>query len=249
MPAKYIFRIDDVSPEMNRDNFHKIEKIFDTYNIRPIIWVVPDNKDPKLEWHGKIADFRWKIKELSKKWRTIAQHGYQHVYVNKESGILGITKRSEFVGLPYDKQLDMLGKGKKILEDRLWIKIGRWMAPAHSFDMNTCKALKHLWFDHITDGVAVYPFTRYGFKRLPQQLWRPLKLCFGTRTIGLHLNTINQQQIARIKDFCETSKDSMGELSKTSYQTNLWKGLVNIVFKIRFFLALTIKYAYTKRGK
>lgn len=238
---KYIFRIDDVTPEMNRNNFYKIENIFDTYNIRPIIWVVPDNKDPKLKWHGKISDFRKKIKELSDKWRIIAQHGYQHIYCTKNSGIIGLNNYSEFAWLTYEEQLDKLEKGKKILNDKLWIDIKRRMAPAHSFDKNTCKALKHLWFEYITDGIALYPFTRYGLKRLPQQLWNPTKLPLGILTICLHLNTIYQKQINDIEHFLKKNREISKEISIISYQTNLWKKMVNIIFKWLFFILYYLK--------
>jgi hypothetical protein len=59
---------------MNRENFDKIEKIFDSYGVKPIIGVVPDNQDKKLDGFGNISNFRDKITALHKKGRTIAQH-------------------------------------------------------------------------------------------------------------------------------------------------------------------------------
>ena len=52
---------------MNRENFDKIEKIFDSYGVKPIIGVVPDNQDKKLDGFGDIHNFREKIKSLDKK--------------------------------------------------------------------------------------------------------------------------------------------------------------------------------------
>jgi len=249
MWARYIFRIDDITPEMDRDNFYKIEKIFDKYNIQPIIWVVPDNQDPKLKWHGKIVDFRKKIKELSNKWWIVAQHGYQHVYSTKNSGIIGLNKYSEFAWLPYNQQIDKIRKGKKILEEKLWIHIKRWMAPAHSFDKNTCKVLKHIWFEYITDGIALYPFTKYGLKWLSQQLWRPIKLPWGIWTICLHPNIMKQDQIDYIGDFLRKKDEWLERLSTISYKTSPLGKLANIIFKAWFFLVLKTKNAYTKMSK
>jgi hypothetical protein len=82
------------------------------------------------------------------------------------------------------------------------------MAPAHSFDENTCKALKKVGITHITDGIAVYPFKKYGLYRLPQQLWKPQKMPFGTRTICLHPNSMKKKDIQRIEEFCSQRKDS-----------------------------------------
>lgn len=53
----YFFRIDDVTPGMNWENFSRIQKICDTYNIKPIIGVVPDNKDRRLDAYERIGDF------------------------------------------------------------------------------------------------------------------------------------------------------------------------------------------------
>lgn len=231
----YIFRIDDITPGMNRDNFRQIEKIFDTYWIKPIIGVVPDNKDDKLNGYWKTNNFRSKIKGLKDKWRIIAQHWYQHIYCTKNSWIIGLNNYSEFAWLPYSEQLHKIENGKKILEKNLWTSIKRWMAPAHSFDRNTCKALKHLWFEYITDGIAIYPFGKYWLKRLPQQIRKPERKTHGIRTICLHINKYNNGSIHKIEEFIEKNKEAMFfDPEKLSYKNNTRKKTLEVLFKALF---------------
>ncbi len=202
---QYIFRIDDVTPEMNWENFSRIEKIFDTYWVRPIIGVVPDNQDTKLDGFGSIDDFWWKIRDLHKKWWIIAQHGYQHQYINTSSGIVGMNNYSEFAWLSYDEQYKKIQTGRQILQEKLGFVSKWWMAPAHSFDETTCKVLREIGFEYITDGIAIFPFEKYGLKWLPQQIWKPKKMLIGTWTICLHVNKYTPEFIDSIEEFCKTT--------------------------------------------
>lgn len=43
MSAKYIFRLDDICPNMNWDNFYRLEEIFDKYDVKPVVGVIPNN--------------------------------------------------------------------------------------------------------------------------------------------------------------------------------------------------------------
>ena len=201
--AGYIFRIDDVTPWMNRDNFLRLEKIFDRYAIKPIIGLVPDNQDRQLWLAEYTAEFREKMRSLEEKWRIFAQHGYQHLYTTHNSGIIALNNYSEFAWLPYQEQYEKIKKGKEILEKHLKKKIKWRMAPAHSFDGNTCKVLKELEFEYITDGIALSPFSREGLKWLPQQLRKPIKKRSGIRTICLHPNSYSPAFIDKIEAFCK----------------------------------------------
>jgi predicted deacetylase len=231
----YIFRLDDISPGMNRNNFEKIEEIFDQYWIKPIIWVVPDNQDPHLDQRNKIDDFWWKIKALQSKWWIIAQHGYQHLYKTKNSGIIWLNNRSEFAGLSYDEQYEMIKKWQEILKQKLWQKSKRWMAPAHSFDTTTLKVLRELWFEYITDGIALYPFTKNELRWLPQQIWKPMKKRVWIWTICLHINSYDQKFIDTIEDFCKTHTENIvNNPEQLSYQATLIQKILWIVYKIYF---------------
>lgn len=240
----YIFRIDDVVPWMNRNNFEKIEKIFDKYWVKPIIWVVPNNQDFSI-WNDKYTqDFWHKIKKLSDKWWIIAQHGYEHVYCNNNWWILKINKKSEFAWLPYEEQFEKLIKWKNILENNLNINIQWRMAPAHSFDKNTCKALKSLWFKYITDWLSLYPQKYLWLNWIPCQIRSPQKKYFGLRTICLHLNRYKQNFFDEIEIFCKKYNHLLAK-NVSDIEYNDWKMLYffNIIYKYKFYLE---QYLYKK---
>ena len=232
---KYIFRLDDITPWMNWENFDKIEKIFDKFWIKPILWVVPDNKDKNLDRFQQIEDFWWKIKSLEKKWWIVAQHWYQHKYCTENSWIIWLNKRSEFAWLSYKDQYEKIKKWKDILEKNLEINIKWWMAPANSFDNITCKVLKDLWFTHITDWIALFPFQKYWLNWLPQQIWKPKNQLFWIWTICLHINDYDKIFIKKIENFCKEKKHLIiSNPEELNYKNNIIKSFANFVYKILF---------------
>tara|TARA_B100000795_G_C22449935_1_gene305223 strand:+ start:160 stop:360 length:201 start_codon:yes stop_codon:yes gene_type:complete len=44
----FLVRIDDVTENMNWEMMNRCEKLFDKYNIRPLLGVIPFNKDKEL---------------------------------------------------------------------------------------------------------------------------------------------------------------------------------------------------------
>ena len=58
--AKYLIRLDDACHQMPLMNWKKFELFFEEHNIKPIIGVVPENKDKKLgnEYDNDFS-FRW----------------------------------------------------------------------------------------------------------------------------------------------------------------------------------------------
>ena len=43
-----LIRIDDIAENMNWPIMDKIEVLFDKYNIKPVMGVIPNNRDPEL---------------------------------------------------------------------------------------------------------------------------------------------------------------------------------------------------------
>lgn len=41
----YLFRLDDASEFMDTENWNKIERLFDMYDIKPLVGVIPNNLD------------------------------------------------------------------------------------------------------------------------------------------------------------------------------------------------------------
>lgn len=180
---------------------HPIEKL----GIRSILGVVPENRDRSLQYEPPRSDFFDLMRKFHQYGDAIAQHGTYHCYTTDESGILGINHRSEFAGLSYIDQLELLRTGKDILQ-----KEGIWepyfMAPAHSFDANTLKALCELNFVGVTDGYGFYPYMHSGLKFIPAMTASPFNVGFGYCTICLHTNTITEATIDRLLNFISENR-------------------------------------------
>ena len=65
MLAKYIFRLDDATEYSDINKWNKIENIFDEFNIKPIVAVTPDNKDPELFFTNQNPDFWNKVMDIN----------------------------------------------------------------------------------------------------------------------------------------------------------------------------------------
>ena len=62
-----MFRLDDITPDMDWGKFDRAEKIFDRYGVCPLLGVVPDNCDPKLHYNERNAAFWERIQCCIKK--------------------------------------------------------------------------------------------------------------------------------------------------------------------------------------
>lgn len=180
--ARFILRFDDVTPDMNWENFLKVKSAAEKHSVRSILGVVPHNKDPNLSIRKNMShsEFFSHINKYVEYGDTIAQHGTYHTYTTTTSSILGISNWSEFAGYSYEQQLEKLKIGKEILEEHgIWQPY--FMAPSHSFDRNTLNALKKLGFKAITDGYGLYPYNIEGVILVPQLLgsfWASFLLVF-----------------------------------------------------------------------
>ena len=45
--TKFLIRLDDIAENMNWDMMQKISILFDKYQIKPVLGVIPNNKDPE----------------------------------------------------------------------------------------------------------------------------------------------------------------------------------------------------------
>lgn len=207
MAARYIFRMDDICPSMKWINFNRIMEIFSRYHVVPLLGVVPENIDPFLNVDEAKPEFWQLMRDMVKDQRVeIAQHGTYHNYVSNGKGLLaeefGFPPRSEFVGLNYEDQFDKLRKGRTILTGH-GIETSVFMAPSHSYDEITLRALHALKFEAVTDGVARFPYREHGLIFVPQIHWAPEIVNGGISTICLHSNEMNEKQIIRISEFLE----------------------------------------------
>lgn len=240
--VKYIFRMDDICPQMNWENFRRYEKLFDKYDIKPLIGIIPNNKDKNISFSNKVNEKQfWKeMQKLKKKSWSIAQHGFEHIsYKKLGGGILNISNKSEFAKIDFKIQFDKLEKGLKIMKKNN-LQTDIFMAPSHSFDENTLKTLEKLKFKFITDGFELYPIKKNNLIFVPQLLSFPIKIPFGVQTICIHSNKINKKSFKKLEKFLSKNKnncikfeDSVKYISKSSLNIYLGKILKFILNKIR----------------
>jgi predicted deacetylase len=188
MSAKFLVRFDDMCPTVNWPLWQRLEDVMVEEGVRPILAVVPDNRDSVLH-EGKHHDRFWDVVRgwQARKW-SIGLHGYQHLYVNRNAGLVGLNHYSEFAGVPIEEQRAKLISGLEIFK-REGVRPDCWIAPAHSFDENTIKVLSELGVTTISDGLSLFPHRDSQNKNVvwvPQQLWRFRYVPFGVWTVCIH---------------------------------------------------------------
>lgn len=222
---KIAVRMDDIVPEMDWVKFGKFKALLDEYKIKPLIGVVPDNQDENLKRaqgsgiscaYPAPENFWEYVKKLQEHGWAIAMHGYQHIYTQKNGGLFPLNHFSEFAGLDYDRQLAMLEKGREIMESH-GLKTDIFMAPAHSYDRNTLKALQKAGFGKITDGFGKTPYywNKMYFYPISFRLQSDLKKKKGTTVMVVHTNTVNEKDMEKYRRiFMENEMVSYGEYLK-----------------------------------
>ena len=117
---------------------------------------------------------------------------------------------SEFAGVPYEKQKEMLAFGKKKLQEE-GIDTDLFMAPAHSYDKNTLRALRELGITRVTDGFGKAPYTYKGliFYPISFLLRRSLKQKDGVTTLVLHANTLTEADKERYQRIFDEYGENM----------------------------------------
>lgn len=206
---KIAVRLDDITPDMDYVKFYKMKEILDTYQIKPLIGVVPFNEDKNLMRNPKREDFAEMLQSLVKEGYVIALHGYQHLYSTAKGGLFPLNQFSEYAGVPFEKQDEMIRAGKKQLQN--WgIDTDIFMAPGHTFDGNTLKALLKNGFHYVTDGFGRRPYLRRGLVFLPIAMKQTdcYKQADGYTTLVFHTNTMEEKDFVRYQNMFEDNRTS-----------------------------------------
>lgn len=198
----YLIRLDDASEYMDIEKWGRVETILDRYSVKPIVGIIPNNKDEEL-----IADYTYnegfwdKAKEWQKKEWAIALHGYTHVYLTKSGGINPVNYRSEFAGVPLKEQKNKIRKGIQIFKEKgLVAKL--FFAPSHTFDLNTLRALKEETDIRIvSDTIANDTYKWQDFYFIPQQSGKVRRLPFKLVTFCYHPNNMEEHDFLELDNF------------------------------------------------
>lgn len=250
--SKYIIRLDDASETQDNSKWRRIELLLDDLDIKPIVAVVPLNKDKNLEFNSSSHEFWESVKRWEKKGWTIALHGYQHKLkkINRKNLILPFYNESEFGGLALSKQREKIKKAYEIMtKNNIFPKI--WIAPNHAFDKNTLIALKkETPINIVSDGIALYPFRQNNIIFIPQQLWRTKERFLGIWTICLHPNNISEEEFNELerdlKKYYFKSKIvdtnfALSKLNNDSFLSLIFQNFVNNSYRFYFWFKWLIK--------
>ena len=186
---KILIRFDDIAENMNWHLMSRCEKLFDELDIKPVMGVIPDNKDKDLLIYPKKENFWDVVKNWQSKGWEIAMHGYNHIY-DKDTEKKDFFKyggKSEFFGHTLINQSNKIKKGLEILEKNN-IKIRTFFSPNHTYDLNTFEALKSSGINEVIDGYGLKPYIENNIKFIPQLFYKPIFLPFGLQTTQIHLN-------------------------------------------------------------
>lgn len=249
---KILFRLDDVCPKMDHSKFDRIKDLFMKYNVHPIIGVVPECKDNMLNIDDEDPLFWEKVAELQKLGWTVAMHGCFHEYVTHSNGLISNGKKSEFAGLSYEEQIKKIKYGKNVLEKN-GIKVDVFMAPSHSYDKNTIKALKTCGFRYVTDGLTNRPYEYMGLTFVP---CKESKIIRTNRfsTVCLHTNTAANERFSEIEKLLKEQREEAyidfyqaAQLKKQSYWLSRIKELLFYVKKYYIINGIYILYKKIKK--
>jgi predicted deacetylase len=184
----FLVRFDDLCPTMNWDIWERVEDVLIRNSVTPILAIVPDNQDPRLDVAPAQPAFWSRVREWQGRDWTIGLHGYQHLYLTRSAGIVGTRPLSEFAGVPPAVQHAKLSAALELFKAQ-GIVPDVWVAPGHTFDANTLGILHTLGLGVVSDGHSVWPHRdNEGLIWIPQQIWRFRPLPLGVWTVCFHHN-------------------------------------------------------------
>ncbi len=209
----YVIRLDDASEYCNLNNWKRMEKLLNSFSIKPIVGIIPNNQDlSMINIYAKNVDFWNMVNKWQKSGWIIAMHGYDHVYITDEGGINPVQKRSEFAGVNLKKQEEKIKKGIEIFSKNNIVP-SVFFAPSHTFDKNTLLALKkNSNIRIISDTVANDIYFEDDFYFLPQQSGTVRKLPFKFTTFCYHPNTMNDFDFEILEKFLQENINKFKQL-------------------------------------
>lgn len=199
-PAQYLLRFDDLCPTISQRRWKRFLPLIEEFRLKPILAVIPDNRDRKLRVSEPDPAFWDLMRALEFRGAAIAIHGYQHLCQSGESSLLPLHRRSEFAGVPERTQREWIHAGLEILRGHN-LNPRVWVAPRHGFDWTTLAVLREEGINVLSDGFARVPVSRGGMIWIPQQLWAPVERSKGLWTICLHPNSESSRTVEKLRGF------------------------------------------------
>ena len=198
-----LIRLDDIAENMNWELMEKSEAIFDKFKIKPVLGVIPNNKDSHLlSYPKKKGNFWDQVRSWKNKGWEIVMHGDTHVYdkFGKKNDYFGYGGGSEFYGHSYEIQITRIKNGlNKFKDERIFIRA--FFAPNHTYDKNTFLALKKCGINQVIDGYGLMPYEENEIKFIPQLFHKVFAIPFGIQTTQIHLNYFSEKDFENFETF------------------------------------------------
>ena len=222
--SKYLIRLDDACPTMDAAKWQRMEDLLDAYRVKPMVGIIPHCQDPQLMLDEPDPHFWQKALSWQEKNWTLAMHGYDHCYMSDKgmSGLNPMWERSEFAGVPLEKQREKIRDGIQILKDKgIYPKF--FFAPSHTFDQNTLTALREESdIRIISDTIGRYPYKKEDFWFIPQIVGHCVKMPIpGIYTFCFHPNKMEDAAFQALESFLQLySQDFIGfdEIALSDYK-------------------------------
>ena len=225
-----LIRIDDIAANMNWNYMDKCEKIFDDLKIKPLLGVIPNNKDPELLRYQLNEKFWDRVRDWKNKGWEISMHGLSHLYEVKtnKKDYFNYGGDSEFYGLDFDTQKNKIELGIEKFENEK-IKVRSFFAPNHTYDLNTLRALRESGIKIIVDGYGLFPYTEHDLFFVPQLFYKEIFLPFGIQSTQIHLNYWSDEYFDSFKKFIFKNKENILNLEQILMlnKSNIIKKIVN----------------------
>ena len=226
--TKYLIRLDDACPYMDRAKWQRMENILDKYGVKPLVGIIPANADTETMIDSDDGDFWQKVQCWKDKGWTLALHGYNHICTTNTFGLNPVHKRSEFAGLSYEQQQEKISAGYKVLKEH-GFDVEWFFAPSHTFDENTLKAIKESTpIRNISDMIATKPYSYKGFIFAPCQMGvlREMPIS-GYWCACYHPNIMKDEEFVALENFLNVHKqgfitfDELPKAAKKSLKDKL----------------------------
>lgn len=234
-----LIRIDDVCENMNWNLMSKLESLFDNYSIKPVLGVIPNNRDEDFLSFPRNDNFWDQVRKWQDKGWEIVQHGDTHIYdrlCSKKSDYFEYGGGSEFFGHPLDVQEKRIKNGLEKFK-REKINIRSFFAPNQTYDENTFIALKNCGINEVIDGYGLMPYTEKNVKFIPQLFEKVVLLPFGIQSTKLHLHIWDENDYKKFENFIKINSKKI-----ITYDQALNKINNSFLYKIiRYFISKILK--------
>ncbi len=243
---KILIRFDDICENMNWDFMNRCEVIFDKYDIKPLLGVIPSNLDDDLKKWPKNDNFWEMVRAWQNKGWEISMHGYNHLYNKETHGLdyFGYGGKTEFFGENYDIQKKKILKGIKKFNDEN-IQIRSFFAPSHTYDINTFKSLHESGIKYVIDGYGLFPYYQHKLIFIPQLFYNLIFFPFGVQSTQIHLNMWSEKDMKKFENFIIKNKKNIFSFNEIINHTSKNKS----VFIINYLLKFALKFMRSFKNK